>query len=150
MRPQPVWIRGFREPRLGSDRRTQAELARWVARSARWASGAATTGGTQSPCAPPARADSIKPRVDSDVAKEDDKEDANTGAATGMPTKIVLGTGKELPWSEQRVERKETATVARVGSELRTEGLLWWPAATGDSVDPTDLINAQDAVPNGQ
>ena len=37
----------------------------------------------------------------------------------------------------------------RVGSALQTEGPLWWPAATGDSVDPADMGNVSGAVPAG-
>ena len=37
-------------------------------------SGSGATGGTKSPYAPPARADSIKSRVDASAAKADDKD----------------------------------------------------------------------------
>ena len=38
------------------------------------ASGSGAAGGTESPCAPPARADSIKPRVDAAAAMADGKD----------------------------------------------------------------------------
>ena len=57
--------------------------------------------GTKSPCAPPARADSIKPRVDAVGAKANGKDKADKRAATGAPTKVVPGAGKELLQSEQ-------------------------------------------------
>jgi hypothetical protein len=98
--------------------------------------GASAVGGTKSPCAPPARTDDIDSRVDAAAAKADGEGDASEGSATGAPTKVVPGAGEELPRSERGVERTETVAAARVGSASQTEGPLWRPAATGDSVEP--------------
>ena len=88
--------------------------------------------GTKSPCAPPARADSIKPKVDAVGVKANGKDKADKRAATGAPTKVVPGAGKELLQSEQGVERTETVAAVRVGSASRMESPLRWPAAMGD------------------
>ena len=84
------------------------------------------------------------------MAKVDGKGKADRGAPTGAPTKVVPGAGKELPQQEQGAERTETVLAARVVSSLQTEGLLWWLAATGNSVEPSDLGTVYDADLDGR
>ena len=64
------------------------------------ANGYGTTGGTKSPCAPPARADFINPRVDTAGAKADNRNEANKGASIGALSKVFSGVDKELLRSE--------------------------------------------------
>ena len=68
----------------------------------------------------------------------------------GVLTKAVPGAGEELPRLERGAERTDTVAAARVGSASQTEGPLWWPVATGDSVDPSDLGNARGTAPDGR
>ena len=87
-----------------------------------------------------ARVDSVKPRVDAVVAKVDGEGGIGKRAATGVPTKVVLDTDKELPRLDQGVERIETATAARVGGVARTDDSLGWHAETGKDVDRPDQV----------
>jgi len=68
----------------------------------------------------------------------------------GVLTKAVPGAGEELPRLERGAERTDTVAAARVGSASQTEGPLWWPAVSGDSVEPVDLGNVHGTAPDGR
>ena len=88
--------------------------------------------------------------MDAIATKADGKNKAGKEAAKGAPTKVVPGAGKELPRLERGAERTDTVAAARVGSASQTEGPLWWPAVSGDSVDPVDLGNMHGTAPDGR
>ena len=62
--------------------------------------------------------------------------------------KVIPGAGEVLQRSERGAERTDTATAGMAGSASQTEGLLWLPAVTGDSIEPVDLGNVHGTVPH--